>query len=232
MARATAPAGGLGSRTVTDATDEPLAPHGPLPQGGTVRPVTRWGTPVMHRPQAPVTAYDDALRSLVADMVETMHAVGGVGLAAPQVGVGLRVFVFDVQGVAGHVVNPVLETGEETVREPGEGCLSVPGLRYHPARAAEAVVRGVNVDGHPVEHRGTGLVARCLQHETDHLDGILYVDRLDGEERREARRRMRAGEVDRTARRVGDERAAAVGSVFAAPAAPPTPARAPRGGTR
>lgn len=180
----------------------------------TVLPLRTVPDPVLRTPAAPVPAGVD-VRHLVADMVETMHAVGGVGLAAPQVGVGLRVFVFDVDGVAGHVVNPVLVRGEETSRDLGEGCLSVPGLRYHPARAVEAVVTGVDVDGAPVEHRGTGLVARCLQHEADHLDGMLYIDRLDGDERREARRRLRAGEVDRTAARVSAERAAAVGSVFA-----------------
>lgn len=185
----------------------------------TVLPLRTVPDPVLRTPARPVPAGMD-VRTLVRDMTETMHAVGGVGLAAPQVGVGLRVFVFDVAGVSGHVVNPVLETGEETTREPGEGCLSVPGLRYHPPRAAEAVVRGTTVDGEPVEHRGTGLLARCLQHEQDHLEGTLYVDRLDGEERRAARRRMRAGEVERTARLVGAERAAAVGSLFAASAAP------------
>lgn len=184
----------------------------------TVLPVRTVPDPVLRTAASPVPAGAD-VRALVADMIETMHAVGGVGLAAPQVGVGLRVFVFDVAGLAGHVVNPVLETAGQALREPGEGCLSVPGLRYHPARAAEAVVRGTDVDGNPVEHRGTGLLARCLQHETDHLDGILYVDRLDGDERREARRRMRAGEVDRAARRIGAARAAAVSSVFGAPAA-------------
>lgn len=185
----------------------------------TVLPVRTVPDPVLRTAASPVPPGAD-VRALVADMIETMHAVGGVGLAAPQVGVGLRVFVFDVAGVAGHVVNPVLETAGQALREPGEGCLSVPGLRYHPTRAAEAVVRGTDVDGNPVEHRGTGLLARCLQHETDHLDGILYVDRLDGEERREARRRMRAGEVDRAARRIGAARAAAVSSVFGAPAVP------------
>lgn len=181
---------------------------------------------MLRTPARPVPAGTD-VRALVADMTETMHAVGGVGLAAPQVGVGLRVFVFDVAGAAGHVVNPVLETGGPALREPGEGCLSVPGLHFHPARAAEAVVRGLDADGNPVEHRGTGLLARCLQHEADHLDGVLYVDRLDGDDRREARRRLRAGEVDRAARRVSAERAAAVGSVFGAAPAPARP-----GGTR
>ena len=114
----------------------------------TVLPVRTVPDPVLRTAASPVPAGAD-VRALVTDMIATMHAVGGVGLAAPQVGVGLRVFVFDVAGVAGHVVNPVLETAGQALREPGEGCLSVPGLRYHPARAAEAVVRGTDVDGNP-----------------------------------------------------------------------------------
>lgn len=196
----------------------------------TVLPLRTVPDPVLRTPAAPVPDGTD-VRALVADMVETMHAVGGVGLAAPQVGVGLRVFVFDVDGVAGHVVNPVLELGEERTRHPGEGCLSVPGLRCHPSRAVEAVVRGTDVDGNPVEHRGTGLVARCLQHETDHLDGTLYVDRLDGEERREARRRLNAPAPDPAAARLKATRDAAATSVFAR-RAPAGTARTPLRGDR
>ncbi|UBH23962.1 peptide deformylase [Micrococcus porci] len=189
--------------------------------------------PVLRTPAAPVAAGQD-VRALVEDMVETMHAVGGVGLAAPQVGVGLRVFVFDCAGASGHVLNPVLETFGSPVREPGEGCLSVPGLRYHPARAERAVVRGVDVDGNPVEHRGEGLLARCLQHETDHLDGILYVDRLDGDDRREARRRLRADAPDPEAERIRARRDALAGSVFGArPSVSPSAARTtPRRGAQ
>ena len=156
----------------------------------TVLPVRTVPDPVLRTAASPVPPGAD-VRALVADMIETMHAVGGVGLAAPQVGVGLRVFVFDVAGVAGHVVNPVLETAGQALREPGEGCLSVPGLRYHPARAAEAVVRGTDVDGNPVEHRGTGLLARCLQHETGHLDGFLYTDTLIGRYKRQAKKAIK-----------------------------------------
>ncbi|MDY6054778.1 peptide deformylase [Micrococcus sp.] len=179
----------------------------------TVLPVRTVPDPVLRTPAAAVPDGQD-VRGLVADMTETMHAVGGVGLAAPQVGVGLRVFVFDVAGAAGHVLNPVLETSGAPLREPGEGCLSVPGLRYHPARASEAVVRGTDVEGRPVEYRGTGLLARCLQHETDHLDGVLYVDRLDGEERREARRRLRAQTPEPEARRIAARRDGLVDSAF------------------
>ena len=192
MARATAPAGGLGSRTVTDATDEPLAPHGPLPQGGTVRPVTRWGTPVMHRPQAPVTAYDDALRSLVADMVATMYAADGVGLAACQIGVDQAVFVFDCpdasgQRTVGVVCNPELELAEGPDRrldEDDEGCLSFPGAFVPCARPDRARVTGTGLDGEPVAFEGDGLLARCLQHETDHTRGTVFGDRLPTKQRK------------------------------------------------
>ena len=178
----------------------------------TVLPIRTVPDPVLRTPTQTVGSADVA--RLVADMTETMHAVRGVGLAAPQVGVGLRLFVFDCDGVAGHVLDPVLETEGEDTTEPGEGCLSVPGLHYRPPRAVRARVTGRNVDGEPVAYAGEGLLARCLQHEVDHLDGMLFVDRLVGDERREARRRMNAGEVDRAGATVTARRSAAVGSVF------------------
>ena len=125
-------------------TDAPVhAPYGPLPDGGTVRPMTRWGTPVMHRPQQPVTTYDEELRALVADMVATMYAADGVGLAACQIGVDLAVFVFDCPDASGErtvgvVCNPVLtlpEGRDRRLEETDEGCLSLPG-RVRPVRAA------------------------------------------------------------------------------------------------
>lgn len=180
----------------------PLAPHGELPSGGVVRPITRWGTDVMHRPLAPVTAYDAALRSLVADMVATMYAADGVGLAANQIGVDLRVFVYDCpddEGIVhrGVVVNPVLETGPKPegmpdAEEDWEGCLSVPGEAFPTGRADWAKVTGTDLQGGIVEVEGTGFLARCLQHETDHLDGTIYLDRLVGRYKREAKRAVRA----------------------------------------
>lgn len=157
-----------------------------LPTDGTVRPITRWGEPVMHSECKDVTEFDDDLAVLVADMVATMRAAEGVGLAASQVGVDLKLFVFDCPDAdherhRGVVCNPVLElpTGEDRhLEEADEGCLSLPG-GYEPcARPDVAVVRGVNHRGEPVVYAGTGLLARCLQHETDHVYGTVFGDRL------------------------------------------------------
>jgi len=167
-------------------SDVVQVPHGPLPEGGAVRPMTRWGTPVMHRPQADVTAYDDDLRTLVADMVATMYAADGVGLAACQVGVDLRVFVFDCPDDSGDhtvgvVCNPVVtlpEGKDRNLEEAEEGCLSFPGAFIDCARPDFARVDGFGVDGSPVMFEGDGLLARCLQHETDHTLGTVFADRL------------------------------------------------------
>ncbi len=162
------------------------APYGPLPDGGTVRPVVRWGTPVMHRRQADVTAYDDDLRALVADLVATMYAADGVGLAACQIGVDLRVFVFDCHDhegdrTVGVVCNPevVLPEGRDrTLDEDDEGCLSLPGGYVPLARPDRATVHGTGLDGAAVTFSGEGMLARCLQHETDHTLGTVFGDRL------------------------------------------------------
>ena len=167
-------------------SDVVQAPHGPLPEGGAVRPMTRWGTPVMHRRQADVTTYDDELRTLVADMVATMYAADGVGLAACQVGVDLRVFVFDCPDDSGDhtvgvVCNPVVtlpEGKDRNLEEAEEGCLSFPGAFIDCARPDFARVTGFGVDGSPVMFEGNGLLARCLQHETDHTLGTVFADRL------------------------------------------------------
>ena len=168
------------------------APYGPLPEGGTVRPVTRWGTPVMHRPQEPVTAYDDELRTLVADMVATMYAADGVGLAACQIGVDRAVFVFDCPDESGErtvgvVCNPELELPEGKERnldDSDEGCLSYPGAFVPCARPDTATVTGTGLDGQPVTFTGDGLLARCLQHETDHTRGTVFGDRLPTKQRK------------------------------------------------
>jgi len=134
---------------------------------GTPRPVTRYGTPVLHRRCAEVTVFDDALAQLVADMFASMYAANGVGLAANQIGVDAR------------VINPVLHLPEQRVLvTDSEGCLSVPGQYAEVTRPATATVTGVDVHGQPVRIDGTGTLARCLQHEVDHLDGLVYVDRL------------------------------------------------------
>jgi len=168
------------------------APYGPLPEGGTVRPMTRWGTPVMHRPQAQVTSYDGDLRALVADMVATMYAADGVGLAACQIGVDLAVFVFDCPDESGErtvgvVCNPVLtlpEGRDRRLDDGDEGCLSYPGAFVECARPDFATVRGTGLTGEPVEFSGDGLLARCLQHETDHTLGTVFGDRLATKQRK------------------------------------------------
>ncbi|ANY07148.1 peptide deformylase [Pseudonocardia sp. HH130630-07] len=168
----------------------------------TVLRIRMVGDPVLHHPTRPVGEVDDELRTLVADMFETMAAANGVGLAANQVGVDLRLFVFDCPDettrtmVRGHVLDPVLETGELPASMPDpdddeEGCLSVPGESYPTGRAEWARVTGTDLDGAPVVVEGHGFLARCLQHETDHLDGRLYLDRLMGRNQRAARKMLK-----------------------------------------
>ncbi|WP_188780835.1 peptide deformylase [Marmoricola endophyticus] len=166
--------------------------------------MTRWGTPVMHEAQAPVTSYDDELASLVADMVATMYAADGVGLAACQVGVDLAVFVFDCpdeDGVVtrGVVCNPVLELPEGKDRrldDGDEGCLSYPGAFVECARPDTATVRGQDAGGADVEYTGTGLLARCLQHETDHTAGTVFGDRVSARNRKKLRKQMESAAED------------------------------------
>ena len=172
----------------------------PLKEGGKARPITLHGTPVLHERCAEVTVFDESLVTLVRDMYASMYEARGVGLAANQVGVGLRVFIVDCpdeteQHVVAHVVNPVLELPvERELDEEDEGCLSVPGPSAELARPDRAVVRGVNVYGEPVEIVGTGLLARCLQHESDHLEGMVYVDRLTKRARKRVLKEWLEGE--------------------------------------
>ncbi len=165
---------------------------------GTARPITVVGNPVLHRRCADVTEFDDRLAALIDDMFASQRAASGVGLAANQIGVDLRVFVYDcpddedVRHV-GHVVNPVVEDlppGQRELDDSNEGCLSVPGAYMDVARPDRAVVRGQDMHGNPVVVRGTGYFARCLQHETDHLNGSLYIDRLSKRQRRDVLRQM------------------------------------------
>ncbi|QIK76564.1 peptide deformylase [Nocardioides piscis] len=171
---------------------ERLAPHGPLPEGGSVRPMTRWGTEVMHRPQRLVTSFDDALVALAADMVATMRAADGVGLAACQVGEDIAMFVFDCPDESGRhtvgiVCNPRLtlpEGRDRRLDDGDEGCLSFPGAFVECPRPDWAEVDGVGLDGEPVHFEGDGLLARCLQHETDHTLGTVFGDRLSTKARK------------------------------------------------
>ena len=158
-----------------------------------VRDIRLFGDPVLRSVAAPVVDFDKQVRTLVADLTDTMLAAPGAGLAAPQIGVGLRVFTYNVDDVVGHLINPELMLTEET-QTGDEGCLSIPGLAFDCTRAYGVVARGFDMYGEPVVLEGTQTLARCIQHETDHLDGILFVDRLDEETRKAAMKAIREAE--------------------------------------
>jgi peptide deformylase len=158
----------------------------------TVQPIRLFGDPVLRTPAEPVVDFDKELRRLVADLIETMDDEGGAGLAAPQIGVGLRVFAFHVDDEVGHIVNPVLEFPDEEEQDGPEGCLSIPGLYFDTKRRLHVIAKGVNEHGDPMQIVGDGMLARCVQHETDHLDGVLFVQRLDPEARKAAMKEIRA----------------------------------------
>ena len=158
-----------------------------------VQPIRLFGDPVLRTPAVPVVDFDKELRRLVSDLTDTMLEAPGAGLAAPQIGVGLRVFTWYVDGELGHLVNPVLDLSEEEQHGP-EGCLSLPDLTFDCTRALRVVAKGFDMHGEPVTIEGSQLLARCVQHETDHLDGILFVDRLDRETRKQALRAIRESE--------------------------------------
>ncbi len=158
-----------------------------------IQPIRLFGDPVLREKAAPVTTFDAELRRLVRDLTDTMLDAPGVGLAAPQLGVGLRVFTYNVDDVVGHLVNPDLELSQEEQLGP-EGCLSLPGLEYDCLRAARVVAKGFDMYGEPVTLEGSDLLARCIQHETDHLDGVLFIDRLDQKSRKAAMKEIREAE--------------------------------------
>ncbi|MFF0556755.1 peptide deformylase [Streptomyces sp. NPDC020472] len=168
---------------------------------GTSRPITVVGNPVLHRECKDVTEFDDELAQLIDDMFASQRTAEGVGLAANQIGVDLKVFVYDCmddEGVrhVGHVVNPVLQelpAEQRHLDESNEGCLSVPTAYAELARPDYAVVHGQDSQGNPIKVRGTGYFARCLQHETDHLYGFLYIDKLSKRDRKDALRQMAEG---------------------------------------
>ncbi len=156
-----------------------------------MRAIRLFGDPVLRTPTTAVTVFDARTRALAADLLDTVGLPGRAGVAAPQIGVAVRAFAWSVQGLSGVVFNPVL-AGLAGSQDDDEGCLSMPG-RFHPTpRAARATVTGLDALGAPVTVQGEGLLARCLQHETDHLDGRLFLDRLDREVRRVAMRALRA----------------------------------------
>ena len=158
-----------------------------------VRPIRLFGDPVLRTPAEPVHDFDAELRKLVQDLTDTMLEAPGLGLAAPQLGVGLRVFTYYVDDELGHLINPMLKLSrEEEIDE--EGCLSFPGLAFPTKRASRVVAGGFNMHGEPVTLEGTETLARCIQHETDHLDGVLFIDRLDSEQRKLAMKAIRAAD--------------------------------------
>jgi peptide deformylase len=158
-----------------------------------VQPIRLFGDPVLRTPAEAVTDFDKELRVLVKDLSETMLDAPGAGLAAPQIGVSLRVFTYHVDDVLGHLINPTLDLSDDQ-QDGDEGCLSVPGLTFDTKRAFSVVAKGWNMHGEPVTVEGTELLARCVQHETDHLDGILFIDRLDREARKAALKEIREAE--------------------------------------
>lgn len=157
----------------------------------TAREIRLFGDPVLKTVSDPVGELDERARALVQDLLDSVRLPGRAGVAASQIGVSLRAFSYNVDGVVGYIINPVLveATGEPELVD--EGCLSVPGLWFQTMRHPYARVTGIDLDGSEIELAGTGLMAQALQHETDHLDGLLYLDRLSKESRREAMRQVR-----------------------------------------
>ena len=155
-----------------------------------VQPIRLFGDPILRSRAVEVDDFDKEVRQLVTDLTDTMLAAPGAGLAAPQIGVGLRVFTWYVDGELGHLVNPSLDLSDEEQDGP-EGCLSVPDLTFDCKRAMSVVAKGWNMHGDPVAVEGSELLARAIQHETDHLDGVLFIDRLDRETRKAAMKAIR-----------------------------------------
>jgi peptide deformylase len=156
-----------------------------------VRPIRLFGDPVLRTAADPVTEFDKQLRVLVRDLQETLDDADGAGLAAPQIGVGLRVFAYQVDGQRGHLVNPELSFPDDEEQDGEEGCLSFPGVYFDVKRRLNTIARGYTDRGDPVQVVGSQLMARCLQHETDHLDGVLFIDRMDAVTKRSAMKAIR-----------------------------------------
>ena len=155
-----------------------------------IQDIRLFGDPVLRTPADEVTVFDKELRQLVKDLQDTMLDAPGAGLAAPQIGVGLRVFTYYVDDVLGHLVNPRLDLSDE-MQDGEEGCLSFPGVYYDTPRALRMVAKGQDQHGEPVTIEGSELLARCFQHESDHLDGILFIDRMDRDQRKLAMKAIR-----------------------------------------
>ncbi len=155
------------------------------------RQIRLFGDPVLKTVSDPIGVIDSRVRGLVDDLLDSVRLPGRAGVAASQIGVNLRAFSYNVDGLIGYILNPVLTEVSGEPEPVEEGCLSVPGLWYPTKRFPFARVNGIDLDGNPVELSGTGIMAQALQHETDHLDGLLYLDRLDKENRRAAMKEVR-----------------------------------------
>ena len=156
-----------------------------------VREIRLFGDPVLRAVCAPIEVIDEGVRALVTDLVDTVELPGRAGVAAPQIGVGVRAFSYNIDGDIGYVLNPVLAEVRGEPQPVGEGCLSVPGLWHDALRHPWARVTGIDLDGDEIVLEGDGLLAQALQHETDHLDGMLYLSRLSPENRKRAMREVR-----------------------------------------
>ncbi|ALE07693.1 peptide deformylase [Arthrobacter sp. ERGS1:01] len=177
------------------------------------------GDPVLRTTAEEVTEFGPELAKLIDDMAETMEDVRGAGLAAPQIGVNKRIFTYSVDGESGHVINPVIAASDDFQPDEPEGCLSVPGLGFSVRRHRWVRLTGVDKEGNPLDLEATGLLAKCFQHETDHLNGKLYVDRLDGDDRKTALRAIRTANYHDVTVETVTKRARTVGSAFGAGAA-------------
>ncbi|MFN8081815.1 MAG: peptide deformylase [Kineosporiaceae bacterium] len=158
-----------------------------------IQPIRLFGDPVLRTPAQPVVDFDKELRVLIKDLTDTMMDAPGAGLAAPQIGVGLRVFTYYVDNTLGHLINPDLDLSSE-LQEGDEGCLSFPGIVFDTPRALRVVAKGFDEHGEPVTIEGSELLARAIQHETDHLDGVLFIDRMDRAQRKLALKAIREAE--------------------------------------
>ncbi|WP_104092328.1 peptide deformylase [Arthrobacter sp. GMC3] len=177
------------------------------------------GDPVLRTVADEVTDFGPELAKLIFDMAETMVDVRGAGLAAPQIGVNKRIFTYSVDGHEGHFINPVIVTSDDFQPDQPEGCLSVPGLGFSVRRHRWVRITGVDQNGALLDMEATGALAKCFQHETDHLNGKLYVDRLEGEDRKTALRAIRTANYHDVTAETVTKRARTVGSAFGAGAA-------------
>ena len=169
-----------------------------------IQEIRLFGDPVLTTPASPVTTFDKELRNLVKDLTETMLDAPGAGLAAPQIGVSLQVFVWNIEESDGHLINPTLDLSAD-LQDGEEGCLSFPDLRYPTPRSMRVVAKGFNMYGDPIKVEGSEMLARAIQHETDHLDGIVFIDRLSQEDRKLAMKEIRESEWFGTAASNGSD---------------------------